>query len=177
MQGSVPAPSPSPTPFPPVEGLRDIALPEPIGLFPLAPGWYVLAVVLLALVAWAIRRQLARRAADLYRREALAELDAIATALDGRGARTALASRLPELLKRVALHVEPRIEVASLSDGNWLRELDKLYGGDGFTKGPGRFLPLLAYGSAAAVAALPRAEIDALMRLCRQWILELEARP
>jgi hypothetical protein len=170
MQGALPAPSPSAIPFPPVDGLRDIALPEPVGVFPLAPAWYLLAALLLALVAWAAYLYLKRRAAFLYRREALAELEAIAAALDGKGGRIALAARLPELLKRVALQVEPRAAVASLSDARWLGELDRLYGGDGFSKGPGRFLPVLAYGSAGAVAALPRAEIDALVRLCRHWI-------
>ena len=170
MQAAVPAPSPSATPFPPVEGLRDIALPEPVGAFPLAPAWYVLAALLLALVAWAAYLYVKRRAVHLYRREALAELEAIAAALDGKGGRIALAARLPELLKRVALHVEPRTSVASLSGARWLGELDRLYGGDGFSKGPGRYLPVLAYGTAGAVAGLPRAEIDALVRLCRHWI-------
>jgi hypothetical protein len=130
----------------------------------------VVAVVALALAAWAVHAWLKRRAADLYRREALAELDSITAALDGKGGRTVLAARLPALLKRVALHVEPRAKVASLSDARWLSELDRLYGGDGFTKGPGRFLPVLAYGSAAAVSGMPRAEIDALVRLSREWI-------
>jgi hypothetical protein len=170
MQGAAPAPSPSPTQYPPVEGLRDIALPDPVGVFPLAPGWYLLAALVVALAAWAVHVFLKRRAAGLYRREALAELESITAALDGKGGRTVLAARLPALLKRVALHIEPRSKVASLSEARWLEELDRFYGGDGFTKGPGRFLPVLAYGSAAAVSGMPRAEIDALVRLSREWI-------
>ena len=86
---------------------------------------------------WAYSRYRRRRAANLYRRQALAELDALVAALGAKGGRHQVAARLPELLKRVALHVEPRAAVAGLSGAEWLAELDRLYGGDGFTQGPG----------------------------------------
>jgi hypothetical protein len=161
--------SPTPSP-PPVEGLRDIALPAPVGLFPLAPGWYVVAALLLGLLVWAAYAYRRRRAASRYRREALAELDDIVAALDRKGGRHELAARLPALLKRVALHVEPRAAVAALSDDAWLAHLDRMYGGDAFTKGAGRLLPRLAYGTTTYVSKLQRAEIDALVRLSREWI-------
>ncbi|HEY5907292.1 MAG TPA: DUF4381 domain-containing protein, partial [Vicinamibacteria bacterium] len=101
---------------------------------------------------------------------ALAELDALVAALGVKGGRHQVAARLPELLKRVALHVEPRAAVASLSGAAWLAELDRLYGGQGFTKGPGRLLPRMAYGTTTFVSGVPRADIDALMRLSREWI-------
>jgi Ca-activated chloride channel family protein len=153
-----------------VEGLKDIALPPPVPLLPPAPGWYALAGLLVLALAYAAVAYRRRRAANLYRRQALRELDAIVAALDKRGGRFELAARLPELLKRVALHREPRAKVASLTGAAWLQELDRLYGGEEFAKGAGRLLPRLAYGSAAMVSKVPRAEIDALVRLCRLWI-------
>lgn len=167
---TAPAPAPSPTPFPPVEGLRDIATPQPVALLPPAPGWYFVALVLVAAAVWAYRLHLRARAASRYRREAMAELDGIVDALQRPGGRHELAVRLPPLLKRVALHVEPRAAVAALTGTAWLAELDRLHRGREWSQGPGRILPKLTYGSAATLSAIPRADIDALVRLSREFI-------
>jgi len=172
-----PAPEPGPTPFPPVEGLRDISLPDPVPWWPPAPGWYALAVLLVGLGVWAYWRYRRRAAANRYRRQALAELDALVKVLEKKGGRHEVAARLPALLKRVALHVEPRASVAGLTGAAWLLQLDRMYGGTGFSKGPGRILPRLAYGTAGSISQLPRAEIDALVRLCREWIEGHQAAP
>jgi hypothetical protein len=60
--------------------------------------------------------------------------------------------------------------VADLTGPKWLAELDRMYGGHDFSKGPGRLLPSLAYGTATFVASVPRAELDALVRLSREWL-------
>jgi hypothetical protein len=145
-------------------------LPTPVAWRPETAGWYFLLALLAVLALWAYSRHRRRRAANLYRRQALAELDALVAALGVKGGRHQVAARLPELLKRVALHVEPRAAVASLSGAAWLAELDRLYGGEGFTKGPGRLLPRMAYGTTTFVSGVPRADIDALMRLVREWL-------
>jgi Domain of unknown function (DUF4381) len=163
-------PTASLSPLPRVEGLNDIVLAAPAGFFPLAPGWYVLALLLAALAAWAFLRYRRHRAANLYRRQALAELEALVDVLEHKGGRYEVAARLPELLKRVALQVAPRAEVAFLTGADWLAQLDRMYGGDAFSKGPGRLLPRLAYGTATFVASVPRAELDALVRLSREWV-------
>lgn len=162
--------TPSPSALPPVEGLKDIVLAPSVGFFPPAPGWYVVALLLLGLAVWAVLRYRRRRAANLYRRQALAELESLVEILEHKGGRHEVAARLPELLKRVALHVEPRAAVADLTGPAWIRELDRMSGGDGFSKGPGRLLPRLAYGTATFVASVPRAELDALVRLSREWL-------
>src|SRR5262245_26337752 len=101
------APVPAATP-PPLEGLRDIVLAPPAGLFPFAPGWYLIAAMAIGIVVWDVLRFRRRRAANLYRRQALAELDRLVDVLERKGGRYEVAARLPELLKQVALHVEPR---------------------------------------------------------------------
>jgi hypothetical protein len=164
------APLPAPTPLPALEGLRDIAVAPPVGYFPPAPGWYVIAALVLAIVVWNALRFRRRRAASLYRRQALAELERLVDVLEHKGGRYEVAARLPELLKRVALHVAPRAAVADLTGPRWLAQLDRMYGGEGFAKGPGRILPRLAYGTATYVASVPRAELDALVRLSREWL-------
>jgi uncharacterized protein DUF4381 len=163
-------PSPAPTPLPPLEGLKDIAVPPPVAYLPRTAGWFVLLALLVGLLAWGLAQLRRRRAANLYRRQALLELEALTVILGERGGRHQVAAQLPELLKRVALRIQPRTAVASLSGPAWLAELDRLYGGDGFTKGPGRILPKLAYGTAAYVSSVPRADFDALVRLTREWL-------
>jgi Domain of unknown function (DUF4381) len=166
----VSGPLPIPSPLPPLEGLRDIVLARPPGFFPPAPGWYLIAALAIAIVVWDVRRYRRRRAANLYRRQALAELDRLVDVLEHKGGRHEVAARLPELLKRVALHVEPRAAVADLTGAAWLAQLDRMYGGSAFSKGPGRILPRLAYGTATYIASVPRAELDALVRLSREWL-------
>jgi hypothetical protein len=161
----------------PVEGLRDIALPGPVAMLPPAPGWYVVALALLALAFWGYGRYQRAIAASRYRREALAELESIVEALQRPGGRHELAARLPPLLKRVALQVEPRAEVAGLTGAAWLAELDRLYRGHEWSQGPGRILPRLAYASAATLSSIPRAELDALVRLSREFIRRHRAVP
>jgi Domain of unknown function (DUF4381) len=166
-----PIPVPRPTPAPvSLEGLSDIILPEPVSAAPQTLGWYLLLVLAATLVAWSVLALRRRRTADRYRREALAELEMLVARLEEKGGRYEVASRLPVLLKRVALAVAPREEVAALTGKEWLSFLDRLYGGDGFTKGPGRLLPRLAYGTPTFLSGVPRAEIDALLRLTREWI-------
>jgi Domain of unknown function (DUF4381) len=173
---SVPAPAPTPSP-PSLEGLADIVLPSPVSFVPRTLGWYLVLALFLALVAAAVLHFRRRRAANLYRRQALAELEAIVVRLGEKGGRQELAARLPELLKRVALHVEPRAEVASLVEDDWLALLDGMHRGEAFREGPGQILPRLAYGSHAFVFSVPRADIDALVRLSREWIRKHHALP
>jgi Ca-activated chloride channel family protein len=166
----VAGPAPSPSPPLHLEGLKEIVHPAPVSFVPRTAGWYVLLAVVVALVMRAVEAYRRRQAANLYRRQALRELDALVKALEKQGGRRVVAASLAELLKRVVLHIEPRASVAGLTGPEWLAELDRLYGGDGFAKGPGRLLPNLTYGTPQFVSSVPRADIDALMRLSREWL-------
>lgn len=98
-----------------LEKLNDIVLPQPVSWLPQTWGWLALALLLLALLAWALWRRHRRYVANRYRREALAEIDRL-TATLGIGATTGIA----EVLKRVALKAWPRETTASLSGAAWL---------------------------------------------------------
>ena len=102
-----------------LEKLRDIRLPEPIGWWPLAPGWWALialAVLLLAAgVTWTILRRRTRRFA------ALRELDGLRAQLKA-GERASVATDLAALVRRVALAAQGR-HLARLSDADWAAAL------------------------------------------------------
>jgi hypothetical protein len=139
-----------------LEGLREIRLPEPVSYAPQTIGWWIVFALLLLIALYVAFRLWRRWRRNAYRRRALAHLAAMER--DGAPA------LLPRLLKRTALDAWPREEVANLSGDAWLAFLDRVYGGVGFTSGPGRVLPALAYGE-------PRVDdAPALFSLARTWI-------
>jgi hypothetical protein len=93
--------------------LRDIAVPEPPPMWPPAPGVWVLLIVAVALAA-ALAVYLWRRWSDnAYRRAGIALLEDARTTRD-----------VNIVLKRVALAVFSRPEVASLYGDDWSAFLD-----------------------------------------------------
>jgi len=166
---------------PSLASLHDIVLPEPVSWMPQTAGWWVVLAIALVALAWATRSAVRRRRANRYRRLALERLDGIEQALGSPSSRGAALTELPVLVKQTALACRPRSEVASLTGEPWLRFLDASYGGNGFTDGPGRLLPVLAYqappGRGVEESKSPRVEhvpeqIPDLLQLIRHWILQ-----
>ena len=96
--------------------LHDVVEPDTVSFWPPAPGWWIVLAATATMagalcwngyVAW-------RR--NAYRRAALAELP------------TTEPTRIPALLKRVALAAYPREQVASLSGDAWLEFLERTGG-------------------------------------------------
>ncbi|MDZ7750273.1 MAG: DUF4381 domain-containing protein [Gammaproteobacteria bacterium] len=148
----------------PLAELRDIHLPDPVSWWPPAPGWWLLALVVLValgLASWALRRYLKRRRRS---RRVLAEVDALAAAYRRDGDTQALCSGLSLVLKRAALAAWPRQRVAGLTGTAWLEFLDATGGAGAFAHGPGQALASAGYGGAAAVDG------EALEALVRRWI-------
>lgn len=144
--------------------LRDIHLPDPIGWWPPAAGWWLLAILVPALVAglvWLVRHR--RRMTPI--KLALRELDFLQGDA-GLGADAKL-RRLSILLRQTALTLYPRQYVAGLAGEDWLHWLDETLGEPRFSQGPGRILAEAPYRPAAA------ANLDEVLRLCRDWLLVL----
>lgn len=100
--------------------LRDIHTPDPISWWPPAPGWWMLAVLLLLGVAaiWAYIRYRHRRRA-LY---ALQDrIQVLASELD----QADINQQLSILLRRACISFFPRAEVASLTGDDWLNFLNQ----------------------------------------------------
>ncbi|MCC9609050.1 DUF4381 domain-containing protein [Blastopirellula sp. JC732] len=91
-----------------LDQLHEIVLPPPVPWFPLAPGWYVLFALLLALVVWGVCAAWKSWRANAYRRAALEQL---------KGCQTITA--ISETLRRTALAIAPRATIAPLVGEAW----------------------------------------------------------
>lgn len=92
-----------------LDRLNDIVLPPEVAWWPLAPGWYVLMLSILLLGSWFAMRWMKQWQANAYRRIALREL-----------AETKDPASIAELLRRTALAVAPREEIARLTGDRWV---------------------------------------------------------
>ena len=135
-----------------LDALRQPEPPAPVAMTPQTPGWIVLGAVLLLLLAWGALIWRRRRRANAWRREALA---ALAEAGDDPAA-------VAPILRRAALALHPRAEVAGLTGERWLRFLDRA-GGPGFAEGPGRALAAGPYDGRGAPA-------PGLSALAARWV-------
>jgi hypothetical protein len=93
-----------------LQNLNDIVVPAVVPWWPVAPGWYVLAGLAIALLVFFAFRALLHRKRNRYRRLALRELSDIRQQADA-----AALQKLPIVLKRAALSAWPRGDVAALS--------------------------------------------------------------
>lgn len=150
--------------------VHDLALPDPVSYVPQTAGWYLVGIALAILAVWVVVHLRARSRANRYRRLALAELAALEAALGEPDRRDRALSEIPVLVKRVGLVTFSREDAASLSGDAWLARLDRSVGSDAFTYGPGRLLPLLAYGSPGLRQDVSDERARALVDLVRQWI-------
>ncbi|GAB4352700.1 MAG: hypothetical protein Kow006_17420 [Gammaproteobacteria bacterium] len=143
--------------------MRELHLPEPIGWWPPAPGWWLLLLLTLSMGmgAWLVWR---RRTA--LRRAAMNRLWQIRAAYREHRDGKLLLRELSVLLRRVALGRSARYEVAGLTGEAWLGYLDSAGGGTEFRHGEGRAFAVKPYSSGAVAAE----EADRLLALVERWI-------
>ena len=153
-----------------MEGLNDIVVPPAVAWTPTTVGWYVLVAVVVVAAGWIALARHRTRVANRYRRDALEELAAIEGALGEHASRADALVAIPPLIKRVALSVTSRAQAASLTGDAWLAFLDQAYGGDGFSSGPGRLLPKLAYQPAERLENVTEQQARELLELVAVWI-------
>jgi len=96
-----------------LDNLHDIIVPDPVGLFPLAPGWIVLLLLLLTLLFHFGWQKYLVYKKEQYRREAL---EALQTLKENSSANTL---SLLSLAKRTGIAAYGRESIATLYDESW----------------------------------------------------------
>lgn len=145
--------------------LRDLHLPQLVGWWPLAPGWWILIGAALLCLAYGVLLAFRRFRSNAPRRRALAELRYLKSEYAWRQDAVRLGIGVSELLRRAMLAYAPREEVAGLTGRHWLEWLDQGLPDPAFTKGPGRELESLPYRlSGRDVGGV---DVDGLLRAVR----------
>ncbi|MGB0132344.1 DUF4381 domain-containing protein [Dokdonella sp.] len=142
--------------------LRDIHLPADPSWWPPAPGWWLLALLFLILLAMAalwLRRRMAHRR---WQRRVYLELDRIAIEHASVPDASRLSVEISQLLRRVSRLLDPA--APTLRGEAWLGFLDSTLGGEEFSKGAGR---VILEGPFQRVTTL---DADALLDLTRRWL-------
>lgn len=166
--------------------LRDIHLPGAVPFWPPAPGWWVVAAVVLGvLIALGIRRFLHRQ-----QRAALRAIAALRAELESGASPADCVQRLSSVMRRFAMTTAHdgnereapgtpgagkvrggkrlgREDVAGLVGTAWLRYLDSRWDRDEFSAGTGRLLTAAPYARPEHVDRLHAIE---LTELCADWV-------
>ncbi|MEM9237717.1 MAG: DUF4381 domain-containing protein [Verrucomicrobiota bacterium] len=88
--------------------LHDISVPPEVSWWPLAPGWLALIAVTAIAISYYFYRSFVRWRRNAYRREAAAALESADSA-----------KQIVEILRRTALAVSSRENVAKLQGSDW----------------------------------------------------------
>lgn len=143
--------------------LKDIHLPAEIGWWPPAPGWWLVAglLILIALTGYFFIRRVRRKTAVKTARKLLFSLQQNNTL----GTQQKL-TELSILMRRVAISVQPRQQTASLTGRDWLRYLDSSMPDNPFSEGIGQYLADAHYRPVLE----EKPDLAELIRLCENWL-------
>ena len=143
--------------------LKDIHLPDTISWWPPALGWWLLAILIPLFIYglyWFYKRVTRKTALKTAKKNL--ELIKLYTPEESEKQLRDVSA----LLRRVAISLSPRSQVASLTGQVWLAFLDTSVSGNPFTQGQGRLLADAAYRKTPPSAA----EIAELLVLCETWL-------
>ena len=120
--------------------LRDIRYPSEIDWWPMAPGWWLVLILIVTLLFVVILKLYQKYNENRARRAALSWLKSIQNDNVIRSATKELTKTLSTLLRRTMLAYLPRNEVANLVGDRWLDFLDQGLDENYFSQGEGRCL-------------------------------------
>lgn len=148
--------------------LRDLHLPDAVGWWPLAPGWWVVIGMAVIACGYLVRLWWRARARGAARRFALQKLQEIVQEFETGKNPVRFGAGLSELLRRTMLAYAPRQDVAGLTGDAWLEWLDQGLAQPVFSNGPGRQLLDLPYQRPGAEFA--DADIERLVAAVRHRV-------
>ena len=148
----------------PLVNLKDIHLPPPVSFWPPAPGWWILAVLLISSLfigGVLFYRQHKKRKPKT---EALRILKDLQILYLNSQDEVALLRSLSNLLRRTALTFHDKDAVASLQGSSWLEFLDKTGKTKEFSQGAGKVLGNEVFQQKV------NPDMNALFPLVKKWI-------
>ncbi|MCF6262978.1 MAG: DUF4381 domain-containing protein [Xanthomonadales bacterium] len=152
-----------------LQNLNDIVIPTEISWWPLATGWYFLLALLLALSVWLVFRGYTHWIKNRYRREALLQLQQLEKGSANAANRDASLRQIPSLLKRTAISVYPREQVASLTGEQWFDFLNASLQNPTFNSENSATLEKIAY-SVGSLNTVDAHSAQALINASRYWL-------
>ncbi len=124
----------------PLDKLRNIHLPDDISLWPPAPGWWILLLLIICLLIWTIWVLWKKHQQKRLFRLSIASVNALELAFDKHQDSLLLVKQYSSLIRRIALARFPRQQIASLTGKSWLTFLDKSAGMNLFNSEAGKLL-------------------------------------
>ncbi len=152
-----------------LDNLNDIVMPETVGWWPLADGWYVLAGFVVILLVWFVFKSARDWKVNAYRRSALQELQSLTENVKNQLDHGPSLRKLPALLKRTALSAYPREIVAGLSGEDWLFFLNSKVHKPSFSQDTFNTLNQVSY-TTGDLSEINNDAVNALVDACRSWI-------
>ncbi|MBK1880924.1 DUF4381 domain-containing protein [Luteolibacter pohnpeiensis] len=92
-----------------LDRLHDIVEPPPVGWWPLAPGWLMLALVVLIIGIYFLLKKYRHWKSSAYRREAIRQIKISESA-----------NTIACILRRTALAIAPRTTLATVYNDQWV---------------------------------------------------------
>jgi len=148
----------------PLDQLKDTHLPEAVGFWPPALGWWLLAAAFVALLLLGIRLY-KRYQKSAYRRSAVQQVNALFKDYRQPQQSQQIAAQLNQLLKAVAQQSYSTKQVSRLTDSQWLNFLDSSANMQSFVQGAGQTLASAPYDKNSEIS-----DAAALKQCCVQWI-------
>ena len=152
-----------------LQNLNDIALPESVAWWPLAGGWYFIIGMVLIILTWSVYRWIKRWTNNRYRRTALNHLRVLTKDIHDPDKRASGLRQLPILLKRTALSVYPRRQLASLTGKDWHDFLNSKVSTPSFDSTASALLDEVSY-TIGDLDSVDNQASDALLEACKDWL-------
>jgi len=161
----------------PLDNLRDIHIPSDVSLWPPAPGWWILAVLVLLISFWTFNKLRAQHQKKQLFRATHTELDDLENRFQEHQDKVRLIKEYSILLRRVAIVVFSRDSIAALTGSQWLTFLDQAIDEQYFNSNAGRLLIQIPYRRESNTETLiEESDFTALQSAIHHW-LETVTRP